>query len=352
VRYIVYGAGAVGGSIGGRLAEAGRETVLIARGPHLEAIRSRGLRIISPDGESRVLVDVVASPAEAGPEPGDVVFLTTKTEGTEAAVHELDCLVEPGLAVVCAQNGVDNERMVLRRGFDTYAMCVHMAAVHVEPGIVRIHTGPVGGVLDLGRYPKGSDATAEAIAADLRSASFDARADDNVMRWKYAKLLGNIGNALDAACGPQGRESSLFARARTEAMACYQAAGIDVANAAEAADRYASMPRLRHAGGMRHPGSSSWQSLARRSGRIEADWLNGEISLLGRLHGVPTPVNDALRGLANRWTREQVPPGSLAIDEVEAQIAARAARAAGPATPPPHDGDGHSARAGRMTLSP
>jgi 2-dehydropantoate 2-reductase len=69
-----------------------------------------------------------------------------------------------------------------------------------------------------------------------------------------------------------------------------------------------------------HRGSSSWQSLARGTGAIEADWLNGEIVLLGRLHGVPTPVNEVLRRVANRMARNRLPPGSWSLERVDDEV--------------------------------
>ena len=69
-------------------------------------------------------------------------------------------------------------------------------------------------------------------------------------------------------------------------------------------------------GGRERGGSSSWQSLARGAGTIETDYLNGEIVLLGRLHGVPTPLNEAICRLADRAVRDRARPGELSIDEV------------------------------------
>ena len=73
-------------------------------------------------------------------------------------------------------------------------------------------------------------------------------------------------------------------------------------------------------GGERRGGGSSWQSLARGTGAIEADYLNGEIVLLGRRHGVPTPVNAALQRVANRMARERIPPASLTLEEIGREI--------------------------------
>jgi 2-dehydropantoate 2-reductase len=72
--------------------------------------------------------------------------------------------------------------------------------------------------------------------------------------------------------------------------------------------------------GTERGGGSSWQSLTRGTGSIEADYLNGEIVLLGREFGVPTPVNEVLQRLANQAARERRTPGSLTADEVLALV--------------------------------
>ncbi len=74
--------------------------------------------------------------------------------------------------------------------------------------------------------------------------------------------------------------------------------------------------RLVEIDGVPRRGGSSWQSLNRGTGTIEADYLNGEIALLGRLHGVPTPLNELLQRLANAFARERRPAGSLPFDEL------------------------------------
>jgi 2-dehydropantoate 2-reductase len=168
----------------------------------------------------------------------------------------------------------------------------------------------VSGTLDVGRYPAGVDATAELVAGVFASSTFESVARPDVMRWKYTKLLSNTANAAEALLGADARRSEVATRARAEGVAVFRAAGIDFASDEEDAARRASLT-LRPAAGQRRGGGSSWQSLARGTGSIEADFLNGEIALLGRLHGVPTPVNAALQRFANQAARERRPPGSL-----------------------------------------
>ncbi|MBV8960869.1 MAG: ketopantoate reductase family protein, partial [Actinobacteria bacterium] len=78
--------------------------------------------------------------------------------------------------------------------------------------------------------------------------------------------------------------------------------------------------RMRPINGERRGGGSSWQSLRRRTGSIEADYLNGEIVMLGRLHGVPTPANALLQQVANRMAADGAPPGSVDVEDLLAQL--------------------------------
>lgn len=318
MRYVILGAGAVGGVIGGRLHLAGREVVLVARGPHLQAIREHGLRLRTPEDDRVLDIPALGRVGELELTNDDVVVLAVKSQHTETLLEELAAAAPPGLAVVCAQNGVSNERAALRRFAHVYAMCVILPASHESPGEVLQHSAPAAGVLDVGRYPSGTDARSDAISADLGAAGFVSTSDPAVMRLKHRKLLMNLGNALDALCA-ESFGTDLFARAQAEGLACLEAAGIEVQSAEEERERRAGGVSLREVDGRGHA-SSSRQSLARGAGSIEVDHLNGEVVLLGRLHGVPTPVNAALQRLAGRAAREGMPPGSFTAADVEAEI--------------------------------
>jgi 2-dehydropantoate 2-reductase len=326
-RFIVYGAGAIGGTIGGRLFEHGHDVVLIARGEHGAALQRDGLLLRTADGEVRLPVPAVLHPSDLGPlDPArDVVVLAMKTQDTPDALDALAGVAPTAIPIVCAQNGVENERLALRRFATVIGMCVMLPATHLEPGVVEISSTPLAGILDVGRYPGGVDAVTEAVAGALDGSGFSSRAVPDVMRRKYAKLLMNLGNALDAACGPGARSSWLFGRAREEAVACFAAAGIDCASEEEDRARRGDLLQVKPIGGKPRGGGSTWQSLARGARRTEVDHLNGEVVLLGRLHGVATPVNQVLQELGNRLAREGAAPGSVAVADVEAAAEAAAA---------------------------
>jgi 2-dehydropantoate 2-reductase len=209
---------------------------------------------------------------------------------------------------------------VLRRTPNAYAVPVMLPATYLQPGVVDASSAPVTGILDVGRYPAGVDERAEAISAAFASSTFSSVTNAAVMRFKWSKLLMNLGNALEAALGPVGRTSELNTSARTEAEVVLAAAGVDCASAEEDAARRGDHITMRPIGGERRGGGSSWQSLARGAGSIEVDLLNGEIVLLGRLYGVATPVNEMLQRVANDLARTTAPPASMTEDELAALL--------------------------------
>ncbi|MER5582401.1 2-dehydropantoate 2-reductase N-terminal domain-containing protein [Streptomyces asoensis] len=328
MRYIIIGVGAVGGTVGGRLAQAGQEVVLVARGAHGRALAEDGLRLRVPQGELHHRLPVVEGPDGLGTlRADDVLLLAVKTQDTEAALRAWGpAPVEGGgtaadrLPLVCAQNGVESRRIALRRFRHVYGVCVWLPATHVDPGTVSAAGTPLTGILHLGRYPHGTDDTVREIAADLEKAYFEAPVVPDVSRWQYAKLLANLGNALEAVSGPvadSGPEAqTLYARVRAEGEAVLRAAGIAWTDAEEQQAARGDKVTLVPLDGVARGGGSSWQSLSRGTGTIEADHLNGEIVLLGRLHGVPTPLNELLQRLANRFAQERRAPGSLPLPEL------------------------------------
>ncbi|WP_405729898.1 ketopantoate reductase family protein [Streptomyces sp. NBC_00028] len=326
MRYIIIGAGAVGCVVGGRLAEAGSEVVLVARGAHRAALREHGLRLRVPDGEFVHRLPVVEDPAELGElRADDVLVLAVKTQDSVAALQTWGPAAVAGggtaaerLPLVCAQNGVESQRLALRTFRTVYGVCVWLPCALVEPGVVSAAGAPLTGILHLGRYPHGTDETARLIAADLEKSRFEAPVVPDVTRWQYAKLLANLGNALEAVTGPMESDEAvaLLGRVKAEGVAVLDAAGIPYASAEEQRAVRGDKVFLAPLHGAPRGGGSSWQSLDRGTGTIEADYLNGEIALLGRLHGVPTPLNDLLQRLANTFARERRAPGSMPVEEL------------------------------------
>ncbi|WP_037868898.1 ketopantoate reductase family protein [Streptomyces sp. SPB074] len=335
MRYIVIGTGAVGGTVGARLAGGGREVVCVARGAHREALERDGLRLVTPEGEHAYRLPVVGGPEELGElRADDVLLLAVKSQDTVAALDAWAPRPVAGggtagerLPVLCLQNGVVNERVALRRFARVVGVCVWMPSTYLEAGVVGAGGVPLTGILHLGSYPPGRpEPVLDAVAADLRASRFDAPLPEDVMPWKYAKLLDNLPNAIEALLGPlEGPEAlALVAEARAEGAAVLAAAGIVTVGEEEARRVRGERVRLLPVPGVPRGGGSTWQSLRRGASSVEADWLNGEIVLLGRLHGVPTPVNETLRALVNELARAGGGPGAYTPAGLRERIEAAA----------------------------
>lgn len=285
MKYVVYGAGAVGGVIAGHLSLAGRSVSLVARGAHLAAIREGGLRLDTASGMQVIVAPATDTAAEIDWTPDTVVILAVKSHQAAVALEDLRTHAPADTPIVCATNGVATERVALRVFARVHALCVMLPATHVESGLVVAKCHPIPGVLDVGRYPSGVDEVSEQIAADLRSAGFESVVRPDIMAWKHRKLVTNVvGDVSAVAPNDADRLRPLV---RTEAEAALAAAGVHVVSHDEDAERRGDLLQMRSdVGGP----NSLGQSLLRKVSGTEIDYRAGEIVLLGRLHGVATPA--------------------------------------------------------------
>jgi len=337
---VIIGAGAIGGALGGRLVQHGIPTVLVARGEHQQVMAERGLRLRTPEEDLTLTVDAPVSPGEVRLTTDDVLVLATKTHQAEAAlaiwadqpVHDL---AEPDtvrgsagdlLPILLALNGVAAETMALRWFARVYGVCVWSPAVHLVPGEVIIRATPRSGVLHVGRVPatlttdEDRDLLAR-VAADWTTAGFKVERPDDVMPWKWNKLLQNLNNVLAALLGP-GESRDLAEQIRDEARDVLAAAGITwTADEVERRHREDSFTVVDVSGTETGLGGSTWQSLARGTGNLETDYLNGEITRIAHASGGSAPLNTALVRMAHRAAAEGWAPGSLSAADVTAAMA-------------------------------
>lgn len=309
MRYVVVGAGAVGGGVAGLLHEAGLEVTAVARGATLEALRGRGLRLAVGHEERTLRLGTAGSLHDVAWAGDSVLVLAVKSQQTAALLPDLVAAVPPHVPVLCLQNGVDNERALLRHRPQVHGVVVMMPASSLRPGELVVHSLGRPGLLDLGLAAGGTDAVDDAVSADLRAAGFDSVPRPDVMAWKRRKLLLNLGNAVDAAYADGPDADRLVAVLREEGTRAMAAAGLEVVS--EDDDRARRGDLLRPLARREEAGSSTWQSLARGAEDTEVDHLNGEVVLLGRLHGVPTPANEAVQAAVAALVRRRGAPRSL-----------------------------------------
>src|SRR5688572_27381440 len=142
MRFIIYGAGAVGAVMGARLHGAGYDVVLIARGPHADAMRARGLVLETPSGRELMQIPTVTSPDELDLTTDDAVILAMKTQDVSFAIDHLAAVAPLELTMVCAQNGVEAERIALRRFERVQGLSVMLPALFLRPGHVQAYGHP------------------------------------------------------------------------------------------------------------------------------------------------------------------------------------------------------------------
>src|ERR1700744_857523 len=242
-RYVIVGAGAIGGTVGGALARAGIATLLVARGRHAETLATTGLTLRTPDG-------TVCTPATAGRgaehlrfSPADGRVFATKAQQRDAGlqqwvdqpVHGSDGVAGTAgelLPALTALNGVVAEEKALRYFRRVFGVCVWLPAVHLEPGEVIVRSWPVVGQFHIGRWPAQPIAPADGELLDdvnttWTAAGIRVNVVDDVAPWKYNKLLSNLGNAVGALSADGADTTQVVAALRGEAEHVLRHAGIE-----------------------------------------------------------------------------------------------------------------------------
>jgi 2-dehydropantoate 2-reductase len=291
MRIAVVGAGGVGGAYGAALARAGADVTFIARGAHLAAMKSRGLRLESPRGDIHLVpTQATDDPRTVG--PVDIVLFCVKLWDVESAGEAIKPLVAANTAVIPLQNGVDAaDRLapILGRQAVMGGVAVISATI-AEPGVIR-QTGTVMrmmfGELDGSSSPRG-----EAFAAFCIKAGIDGVATTSIQTelWMKFILLASNASVMALARLPIGHLrddpdiAPWFTTAYEEAAAVGRAAG--VALPADAVDKTLNFNR----NAPPHLIPSMAVDLL-RGNRIELPWLSGKVVELGKKHGVPAPTH-------------------------------------------------------------
>lgn len=297
----VFGAGGIGGYLGARLADAGHEVDLIARGAHLDALRTDGLRVESVAGDTAVDLPATDEPADIG--PVDAVLFCVKSHDTRAAATDLDPLLADDTAVVSFQNGVDNERWLAEAiGADHVVGGVaYIFSTIKAPGVVEHTGGParfVYGELDDERTDR-----IEALDAAFRSCDgIEAvLADDiDVELWrKFAFICAHSGMTA-ATRLPLGAirdtEDTWRMYRRIIAEVCAVARANDVALPTDTTEEWVSFAQELDA--------ESYSSLhydLTHEKAMELDGLNAAVVRHAAETDVDVPMNEAVTAVLRPW---------------------------------------------------
>jgi 2-dehydropantoate 2-reductase len=321
LRFLFFGAGAVGSLLGARLAQAGSEVTLVGRPSHVEAVTRDGVRMVVAGRVSSQSVRAARPTiAEAGG-PFDYVFLTVKGYDTLDAIDQLQLVLRPGTILGSFQNGVGNEEAITA-ALPEQALLAGSLTVPVsldEPGTIQLHSRRGG----LALAPVSPEVNVAPLVRKMRDAGFKSRRYTDFRAMKWSKLLFNIlGNAqsaiLDLPPSHVFADSELFRYERAafrEATAVMDRMPVAVVALpglpAPSLRRAMSLPallaqmllepRLGGARGNKMP--SLWWDLSRGKGRTEAAFLNGAVVDAGRRYDVPTPVNSVLWAILEKSTK-------------------------------------------------
>jgi 2-dehydropantoate 2-reductase len=302
LRVAVFGAGAVGCYYGARLADGGAEVGLVARGRHLEALRSSGLTIVEPEGTTSQRLLATDDPAEIG--PVDLVLFTVKSYDTDEAAARLAPLIGETTGVLSLQNGIDNEdRIGAVIGADhVLGGSTYIRAAVREPGVVDA-SGPrwiVLGELD-GRPPS---ERVHAILEVAQRGRLDLRVVDDVRaaKWEKYTLLVAFSAMTASVRLPIGdiRESpaaaEMLGAIMTEVWSVGRAAGVPLPD--DLVERQMALLL-----GQDDDSNSSLYHDLTTGHRMEIEALQGATIRLGREHGVPTPMTEAAYAILQPWAR-------------------------------------------------
>jgi 2-dehydropantoate 2-reductase len=300
VRIAVVGAGGVGGYFGGRLAAAGHDVSFVARGPHLAAIRERGLLVRSVRGHFSVKAPAVEDPAEIG--ICDVVLFCVKSYDTEALAARLKPLVDAETAVVSLQNGVDNEaKLADIIGVDhVVGGAAFIFASVTGPGVVEHTGGPASlafGELSGVRTPR-----VLRLQEACQNSGIDATVppDIRVTLWtKFAFICATAGMTA-AVRLPLGD-----IRDCDESWLMFRQIVTEVATLARAED--VPLPedvvdqQMAFAAALPADAYSSLHHDLVAGRRMELDALHGVVVRRSRQHGLAAPASEAVYGILRPW---------------------------------------------------
>jgi len=315
MRAIIYGAGAIGGVVGSHLALTGMEVVLLGRAGHVNVINQHGLHFITPTGTHDLRIPAVTAPDEIEFTPDDVVLLCVKGQNTDGALHDLRAVVAD-VPVFCFQNGVRNEEIATTYFPRVYGTMVRVGGVYINDGEVTARRDPPGWLI-MGCYPTGTDSLVEMVAEKLRIAGFLVLVTPDVMPYKWGKLMGNLANSIVAITSTRdGDFDRIFRATQQEAQELLAQAGIRWVSNQQLAEEWPDSALRPRSVLQVDAQSSTWQSLTRRQGTIETDFLNGEIVRLAERLGTRAPINEALLRIMQEMAAKKEIPGKYTPTEL------------------------------------
>lgn len=329
MQIIVFGAGAVGSTIGGLLALNRNEVVLVGRKDHVREISAQeGLRMRSGTGEYFAPLTAVESDPPVS--DGACILFTPKSYSTESCLDQLKGTVPEDTPIVSLQNGVTNEEMIADHFPNVFGGVCKMTCSFLHPG--RVTFRKIGRIV-IGKYPKGADPFARKLVQLFEDAGFTSTASRSIMCDKWLKLVTNLQSTFNAIVEIRDHESIEFMKLKVgiieEARRVLKADKIR-AKSCDGRDqsfeemiRSLQKPRAQRSTGSLRVNNSTWQNLYLKRSRIENEYFHQPVIDLGASHGIPVPFNQVALEKVMKSHEEQLGPESFRAADILEEIQKR-----------------------------
>jgi len=330
MRYVIVGAGAIGGTLGYYFIKSGQDTVLIGEKPHVEKIKKEGLAFLSNHAEEMVRIAALTHVNQVEPREGDVIILSVNTYDTEEACRQILDVYGGQVPVVCAQNTMDNEEICQKYFKRVYGAAVYLSSRFMEYG-ETVHA--LGNTVVVGAYPTGP---IDDVLRGLEKTSVEDELRwvpvENIVDFKWSKFLLNMNNTTLGILGYKIADAyedraalDLMADVLEEAYNVVKAAGHKLASMEGTFPFPEFIYKMREPGFRRVTQSSNprvynfpslEQDLFWQRGKTEADNFNGRIVQMGKEVGIPTPFSETLTEIVNEMAAKKMKPGLYTTDQL------------------------------------
>ncbi len=298
MKIAIMAAGAVGGYFGARLADAGHDVVFIARGKHLEAIRSHGLEVQSELGDVHVKkVTATDDPASVG--PVDVILFAVKLWDTALSALACQPMLTDNTAVISLQNGVESSEIISGEIGAEHSLTgtAQVSSVIAGPGVIQ-HFGNFAKLV-FGENDNQRSDRANAFLKACQDSGIEAVIPDDIQAalWEKFVTLATLSGVTTASRSPIGKILSdpdmakMYRTAMTEIAAVGRARGVNLSDD--------TVERLMGFAATVMPPDMTASTLKdlENGNRLETPWLTGAVVRMGRELNIPTPVNETLNAV-------------------------------------------------------
>jgi 2-dehydropantoate 2-reductase len=328
MRFVVYGAGAVGGVLGGHLALNKHDVLLITRAPNVKAINeNNGLRMISATGDYSVPLRAAPKLERKDIDDDTCVFFTPKSNDTRTCVDLLAKVAPREIPVVGFQNGVANEEIIAESFENVFGGVCRMTCSALQPGQVSFRKISR---LVVGKYPKGTHPFPKKLASILEDVGFDVALSNSIMCDKWLKLIVNLQSGFNAIIETRDHDAVEFMELKIgvleEATKVLRA---EKMRAKSCDERDLSVDdvinELKKPKAPRGPSSvrvnnSTWQNLYLKRDTIENGYFHDPIIELARKQGIGVPFNEVSLALVKECCDKKLGPGVFRAGEVLERI--------------------------------